>query len=253
MTSVRVIKDASVGWVILDRPESMNALTVETGRELEEALRSLGRDASINVIAIRGAGGNFCAGGDFREVERLREGGAEGLRPLFEAFAAACGAVAQVEMPVVAVVEGVAAAGGFELMQAVDLVVVSDNARLSDSHIRFGQVPGGGSTQRLPRLLGRQQAFGLLVSGDVLSGAEAVTLGLAYRSFPAPTFEEEATAFLRTLASRHRDALVRIKRLVYAGQRTDLENGLDLELSTVLEHIAGEAGGTGVEAFKTRR
>ncbi len=90
-------------------------------------------------------------------------------------------------------------AGGFELMQAADIVLVSDDARIADNHIKFGMIPGGGSTQRLPRLIGRQQAMGLLLSGDRLSGADAVRLGLAYRSFPQADFDDERGAI------RHRD------------------------------------------------
>ena len=81
-------------------------------------------------------------------------------------------------------------AGGFELMQAADIVIVSDDAKIADNHINFGMIPGGGSTQRLPRLVGRQLALGLLLSGDRLSGLDAVRLGLAYRSFAPQDFDD---------------------------------------------------------------
>jgi enoyl-CoA hydratase/carnithine racemase len=252
VTSVSSRVDGPVGWIVLDRPRQYNAITVELGRELEHALTSLGARPEVNVIVIRGAGGNFCAGGDFTEVERLRAEGPAGLRPLFENFAAACAAIPRIAVPVIAVVEGTAMAGGFELMQAADITVVRDDARISDNHIRFGQVPGGGSTQRLPRLIGRQQALGLLLSGDRIDGREAVRLGLAYRSWPAQTFEKEAAAFVETLAGRRRDALTRIKQLVYDGIEASLAAGLATELDAVTEHIAGEAGGAGVTAFSTR-
>ena len=103
------------------------------------------------MIVIRGAGGNFCAGGDVAEVERLRSAGRQQLQTLFDAFRGACDAIAAIDVPVVAAVEGVAMAGGFELMQAADIVLVSDDAKIADSHINFGMIPGGGSTQRLPR------------------------------------------------------------------------------------------------------
>ncbi len=252
MTSVQSRIDGAVGRITLDRPERLNAITVSLGRELASALTGLGNRQDVHTIVIRGAGGNFCAGGDFDEVERLRATGPAGLRPLFENFATACRAVAQVAVPVVAVVEGVAMAGGFELMQAADITLVRDDARIADNHLRFGQVPGGGSTQRLPRLIGRQQALGLLLSGDRLSGLDAFRLGLAYRSWPAETFEQEVAAFTAALASRRRDALTRIKRLVYDGLEAPLQDGLDAELRVVVEHIAGDAGGAGVSAFSER-
>jgi enoyl-CoA hydratase/carnithine racemase len=252
VSSVQLRVDGPVGWIVFDRPAQYNAITVEFGRELEHALTGLGARPDVNVIVIRGAGGNFCAGGDFNEVERLRAEGAAGLRPLFENFAAACDAIARVDVPVIAVVEGVAMAGGFELMQAVDITLVRDDARISDNHIRFGQVPGGGSTQRLPRLVGRQRALGLLLSGDRLDGRDAVRLGLAYRSWPAETFEGEVAAFVSAFASRHRGALTRIKHLVREGLEGSLAAGLKAELDAVVEHIAGEASGAGVTAFTMR-
>ena len=166
---MNVVQHASadgVGYITLNRPECMNAVTTELARQLEQALRKLSADPAVNVIVIRGAGGNFCAGGDVAEVERLRAAGRGPLRTLFDAFRGACDAVSAVDVPVVAAVEGVAMAGGFELMQAADIVIVSDDAKIADSHINFGMIPGGGSTQRLPHLVGRQIALGLLLSGD---------------------------------------------------------------------------------------
>src|ERR1700749_4968157 len=155
----------------------MNAITVALSDELEQAIVELGSNAEVNVIVVQGTGGNFCAGGDFNEVELLRGSGPDSLRQLFAAFRRACDAISRVEVPVVAAVEGIAMAGGFELMQASDIVLVSDDAKIADNHIKFGMIPGGGSTQRLSRLVGRQQALGLLLSGDRLSGLDALRCG----------------------------------------------------------------------------
>jgi 2-(1,2-epoxy-1,2-dihydrophenyl)acetyl-CoA isomerase len=252
MTPVAVTAGAGVGRITLDRPEQMNAINVELGIELERALHGLGTDQSLNVIVIRGAGGNFCAGGDFAEVERLRTEGPTALRTLFAAFRSACDAIAEIEVPVVALVEGVAAAGGFELMQAADVVLVSDDARIADNHIRFGMIPGGGSTQRLPRLIGRQQAMGVLLSGDRLRGADAVRLGLAYRSLPQQEFDDATGAFVDAMAGRERSALIAIKRLVGFGLQQPLANGLDDELDEVVRHISEGAGRNGASAFSQR-
>lgn len=144
-------------------------------------------------------------------------------------------------------------AGGFELMQAADFALVADDARIADNHVRFGQIPGGGSSQRLARLVGRQQALGLLLSGDRLSGVEAVNLGLAYRSWPSADFRAQADRFLDTLAERDRNAVVGIKKLVYQGIDQQLEDGLERELDAVVHHICGDAGRAGVDAFSQRR
>lgn len=241
-----------VGRIVLNRPEQMNAITVDLGEQFEAALRELGARPDVNVILVRGAGGNFSAGGDFHEVERLRAGGPSALVPLFANFGRACAAVAEVDVPVVAAVEGVAMAGGFEFMLAADVVLVRDDARIADNHVNYGQIPGGGSSQRLPRLLGRQRALGLLLGGERLTGRDAVAFGLAFRSFPPEEFNERVEAFVTAMAGRRRDALVGIKRLVYDGLEIPLREGLALELERVVAHISGEAGGAGVQSFSSK-
>jgi enoyl-CoA hydratase/carnithine racemase len=249
-----VLRDVTDGiaWITLNRPERMNAITLALSGELEKAIVELGNDPTITVVVIRGAEGNFCAGGDFDEVERLRSQGPDALRQLFAAFRGACAAIARVEAPVVSAVEGVAMAGGFELMQASDIALVSEDARISDNHIKFGMIPGGGSTQRLPRLVGRQHALGLLLSGDRISGADATRLGLAYRSFPQPEFDDGVRRFAADLATRRREAAISVKRLVYAGLEVALSTGLDDEIDSVVDHICGHAGQNGVAAFRQR-
>jgi enoyl-CoA hydratase/carnithine racemase len=241
-----------IGWITLNRPDRLNAITVALSRALEKAIVELGNDPTINVVIIRGAEGNFCAGGDFDEVELLRSQGPDALRQLFAAFRRACEAIARVDVPVVAAVEGVAMAGGFELMQACDIALVSEDARIADNHIKFGWIPGGGSTQRLSRLVGRQQALGLLLSGDRISGADAVRLGLAYRSFPQPEFDDGVRRFAADLAARQREAVTSVKRLVYAGLEVALSAGLEDEIDSVVDHICGHAGQNGVAAFRQR-
>ncbi|KRA39343.1 enoyl-CoA hydratase [Nocardioides sp. Root614] len=253
MPPVRLEIADGIARITLDRPDAMNAVTTALAVSLEQAIRVAGGDGSVSVVVIRGAGGNFCAGGDFAEVQRLRAEGPAALRSLFESFRGACEAVGAIAQPVIAVVEGIAMAGGFELMQASDVVLVRDDARISDNHVNFGMVPGGGGSQRLPRIVGPQRALGLLLSGDRLTGVDAVEWGLAYRSFPAEAFDAEVERFVSRLATRRPDAVRTIKRLVREGLSTDLGSGLDLELDAVVDHIAGAAGGASVSAFADRK
>lgn len=252
MSVVETEIDGRVGRIFLDRPEQMNAITIELGHQLEAAIRDLGNRPDISVVVVRGRGGNFCVGGDFGEVERLREAGPAALAPLFDNFGAACAAISEVEAPVVAVVEGYAMAGGFEFMQAADIVLVRHDAKIADNHSNFGQVPGGGGSQRLPRLVGRQRALGHILSGDRLSGRDAVAWGIAYRGFEPDEFESGVDAFVARLVDKRRDSLVGIKRLVHDGSATTLTDGLALERRAVVAHIAGEAGGSGVSSFNSR-
>jgi enoyl-CoA hydratase/carnithine racemase len=227
-----------VGRLTLNRPDRMNAIDVALATNLARALGELGHDPAVNVVVITGAGGNFCSGGDFDEVQRLQADGPPALRTLFAAFRAACDAIAAVEVPVILAVEGVATAGGFELMQAADIVLVSDDARIADNHVKFAMVPGGGSTARLPRIVGRQQALGLLLSGDRISGLDAVRLGLAYRSYPPHQFEDGVNQFAQQLAGRSREAVTTIKRLVNSSQQGTLSDALDAEMDAVVRHIS---------------
>jgi len=227
--------EGAVGRITLNRPEVMNAVSVELAESLQAALEVLSETDGVRVITIRGAGGNFCAGGDFGEVQRLTA--SQQLDTLFASFRAACRKVRTVPQPVVTVVEGVAMAGGFELMQAADLALVRDDARISDNHINHGMVPGGGGSQRLPRLLGRHRAMAHLLTGERLTGLDAEALGLA-QSFAPDLFDSSTEAIVQRLASRDPRSLATIKRLVHDGLDLSLEDGLDLEQEAVVRHIS---------------
>jgi enoyl-CoA hydratase/carnithine racemase len=235
MATVLSDVEENVGSITLNRPDAMNAITIELAQALEAALLDLGTRA--RVIVIRGAGGNFCVGGDFKALQALQAEGREATRELFASFHRACAAVSSLDVPVIAAVEGFAMAGGFELMQACDFSLVRADAELADTHSNHTMIPGGGSTQRLPRLVGRQRALAHILTGDRLSGAEAVEWGLAYRAFDADAFESGVAAIAQRLASKSPAALARSKRLVYEGLRLPLSEGIELELETVLEHL----------------
>jgi len=247
-------RDGAIGRITLNRPKARNAITTEVGVELERALRELGDDASIGVIVIRGAEGTFSVGGDFHHLEALRtsESAREALRGLFVAFRRACDLIAELPVPVVAAVEGYAMAGGFELIQASDVTIVREDATLADNHSNFGQVPGGGSSQRFSRLVGRPRALGHILTGDRLSGKQAEEWGLVYRAVPAEEFDDAVEALLQQLAGKDRAAIARTKALVRGGLDGTLAEGLDRELEVVLDHLEGESAAAGIGAFKAR-
>jgi enoyl-CoA hydratase/carnithine racemase len=247
LMSVLTTLDGPIGRITLNRPEAYNAITIELARALENALGELSQEAK--VIVIRGAGGNFSVGGDFKELERLRAEGVDAMRELFESFGRACATIAELPVPVIAAVEGYAMAGGFELMQASDIALVRADAKLGDNHTNFGQVPGGGSSQRLPRLVGRQRALGLILTGDRLTGSQAAEWGLAYRACAAGEFEAAVEELVQKLAAKSASSLARCKRLVYDGLGGSFEAGLALELETVLDHLQSAAAAQGIESF----
>lgn len=227
--------DALVVHLVLNRPHARNAITLELAEALHTALGEAAGEAS--VIVIRGAGGHFCAGGDVDEVLRLRAEGPEALRSLFTTFVGTCERIAEIDVPVVAAVEGYALAGGFELLQSCDIVVVREDAVLGDHHLNVGMVPGGGGSQRLPRIVGLPRALGHILTGDRLSGAEAVAWGLAYRCAPAARFDDAVAEVVASLVAKHPAALARAKRLVRDGMKGPLADGLALETEAVVDHL----------------
>jgi enoyl-CoA hydratase/carnithine racemase len=241
---------ARIAHIVLNRPEARNAITIALAEGLRDALT--GAADRADVVVIRGAGGHFCAGGDFHEVSRLREQGPEALRPLFETFVGACELIAELPVPVVAAVEGYAMAGGFELIQSVDIALVRDDAVLADNHANFGMIPGGGGSQRLPRIVGVPRALGHILTGDRLTGAQAAEWGIAYRAVPAGSFDAELDSLVANLAGKDRAAMARIKALVRGGVRGSLADGLAAELDSTLAHLAGDRAGAGIRRFTGR-
>src|SRR5581483_9586360 len=133
--------------------------------------------------------------------------GREPLRELFAGFHRACGVIAELPVPVISAVEGFAMAGGFELMQASDFCLVREDAKIADTHSNHAMVPGGGSTQRLPRLVGRQRALAHVISGDRMNGIQAVEWGLAYRAYGEDDFDDGIRTFARKIAAKSPQAL----------------------------------------------
>jgi len=242
--------DGRVGRITLNRPAAKNAITVELSHGLAAAVRELEPD--VDVIVIRGAGGTFCAGGDVAQLDALRAKGRDDLATMFTAFRDARSSIAKAEVPVVAVVEGHAVAGGFELLQSCDIVLAAESAVFSDIHARFGQIPGGGGTQLLPRLVGLARASALVLTGDALTARQAQEWGLVYEVAPDDGLDAALAALISRLTRGSRAARTQSKRLMRQGLEVPLEDGLDLEAEVVLDHIL-EAGQAASDAFTNRK
>jgi 2-(1,2-epoxy-1,2-dihydrophenyl)acetyl-CoA isomerase len=242
--------DGPVGNILLNRPEARNAVTVDLARELADAVETLA--AGVRVIVVRGAGEDFCAGGDVAALAELHDRGRDAMAGLFTEFRRAVRAITSAPVPVVAAVQGHAVAGGFELMQACDVAVVRTDARIADIHSRFGHVPGGGATQRLPRVVGRQRAMGLILTGEEISGAQAVEWGLAYRAAAPGRLDAEVGALVERLLANPPGAMARSKYLVDRALDHPLDEGLQVETAHVLDHLEAE-GRTAFAAFTRRK
>jgi enoyl-CoA hydratase/carnithine racemase len=247
---LEVWTEGPVGYIVLNRPEVRNALDYETVEELERALRQLGDEA--RAIVVQGAGGNFCAGADLKYVSANRRDETT-MRRFIEQLKRAFFQAENGPVPVIAAVKGYALAGGFELLQACDIAIVAEDAVLGDQHANFGLIPGGGGTQRLPKLVGRQRALGLLLSGERISGKDAVAWGLAYRAVPADELESQTRLLARRLAERSANGLRLMKRLVNRGLELPLAEGIEMEIEAFYEYIGGDDPEEGLRAFQERR
>jgi enoyl-CoA hydratase len=157
-------------------------------------------------------------------------------------------------VPTIALVQGFALAGGLELALACDMVIAAEDARLGDQHANFGLMPGGGSTQRLPRRIGMQRAMELLTSGRWLLGQEAADWGLVLRAVPAEALDEELEKLLASLRSKSRTGLSWIKSITQRGKDLPLREGVALEVSAFVQYFATSSHPReGIQAFKEKR
>jgi len=244
--------EAGHARIALNRPELHNPLDDRTMGQLVAAFADLRKDATVRVVTIRGAGPSFCAGADLKMFLRVLDDPAA-LTAFIRSTKTVFTAIEHFPHPVVAVVLGFALAGGLELMLACDLVIAAEDAVLGDQHINFGLIPGGGATQRLPRILGPRKAKELMFLGSRVSGAEAERLGLVNRAVPADRLEAAAEEWVRTLQEKSPTALSYMKELVQGADNVPLETGLDLEAGLFLAYARLGDLHEGLTAFKEKR
>jgi methylglutaconyl-CoA hydratase len=211
----------------LDRPEKRNALDSATIEALHAGLERAGLESSVRVVAIRGAGRDFCAGADLAELLESRD------RPLGENEAGALRlgevflALRRLDKPVVAVVQGRALAGGCGLATACDLVLAADTAQFGYPEVQRGFVPAMVLTV-LRRLVGERVAFDLAVTSRIVPAEEARALGLVTRVVPAERLDAEASTLLAALAAASPTAVALTKRLLYELDGPAFEEGVRL-------------------------
>jgi enoyl-CoA hydratase len=249
---IQVEQDGAVAVVTIDHPP-VNALSAKLLEELEAELDRLDGDASTRAIVIRGAGERaFVAGADISEFPSLRDsppdggGSARGIQKLGARMDAG-------RTPIVAAIHGYCLGGGLELAMACDLRVAADDAQLGQPEIKLGLIPGGGGTQRLPRLVGYGRALLLNLTGDPISGQQAYEWGLVERVVPLAELMDAALALARTLAERSPHAVGVLKELAAATRDIPLADGLREEADAFVRCLTSEDGAEGVAAFLEKR
>ena len=238
--------------ITLNRPDALNALDGALVEALDETFAALEHDPQVRVVTLRGAGTSFCAGADLKYFLGVLEQ-AQALTEFMHRIKVAFTRIERFPHPVIAVVHGFALAGGLELLMTCDLAIAAEDATLGDQHINFGLVPGGGATQRLPRLLGLRKAKELMLLGGRIDGSEAARLGLVNRAVPAADLEAAAEQWARTLGEKSPTALRYMKELLHGADNVPLEVGLDLEIGQFLAYARLDDLREGLTAFKEKR
>lgn len=251
--TIIVSVDGPVATITLNRPEALNALNPELVRDLSQAAGEVERRPEVKALVIRGAGRAFCTGADLGSISQLLED-PPSLAGYMRDLNAMLFQLEELSLPVIAVVHGFALAGGLELMLACDLVIAADDARIGDQHANYGLMPGGGSTQRLPRKLGHQRAMRLLLTGSWLSGKEAEEWGLVSWAVPPDGLDEELEALLGSLRWKSKEGLGWIKRTVQRGRSMSLRDGVALEVESFVSYLTTSPDPReGLLAFTERR
>ena len=245
-------QDGYVATVTIDHPP-VNALSAPLLEELEAEIDRLDHDAGVRAIVLRGAGERaFVAGADISEFPALREAGLEeggsarGIQKLGARMDAA-------HTPFVAAIHGFCLGGGLELAVCCDIRIASDEAQLGQPEIKLGLIPGGGGTQRLPRLVGLGRALLLNMTGEFIDAPTAHGWGLVERVVPKDELLDNALEIARAIAARSPVAVGVLRELSRTTRDLPLEEGLRREADGFRRCLASEDGAEGVAAFLEKR
>ena len=241
--------------VRLNRPDQLNPMDSGVLAALDRILDGIEADASVCTVLVTGNGRAFSAGGDLKGYQTLQRD-----REAFTAFVAdlhrVFGRLLGLRVPAVALVNGVAVAGGLELILNCDFALVAESARIGDGHLNFGQMGGGGVLTLLPRTIGRARATELMLSGRLLSSAEAVEWGLASRVVPDDQLLAAGLAFAAEVAVKSPLAVANAKELITSLwlENGSVADGLAVELERDVEYcLESHDAPEGLAAFAEKR
>lgn len=226
MTSILFKIKNCVAFITLNRPEKFNAFDHEMALLLQEKLDECEKNISVRCVSISGAGKAFSAGQDLSEAIDPAGPGMEKI--LSEYYNPIVRKIRNLNKPVLAVVNGVAAGAGANIALCCDVVIASENASFIQAFSKIGLIPDSGGTYFLPRLIGFQKASALMMFGDKISATEAEKLGMIYKYFPEEIFISEAEKIAISLAQLPTKALALTKQAL----NNSLEQNLEQQLNT---------------------
>lgn len=220
-------QNGGVLTLTMNRPDKYNAFVREMALALQDELARAQNDKSIRAVLLTGSGKAFCAGQDLAEA--TDPNGPELTKIVTEHYNPIIKAIRNLEKPVVAAVNGVAAGAGANIALACDIVIASEGASFIQAFSKIGLIPDSGGTYTLPRLVGMQKASALMMLGDKVSATEAEAMGMIYKSASAEEYIELAQKTASKLSVMPTLALARTKALLNATYQNDLQAQLSLE------------------------
>lgn len=240
-----------IGIITMNRPKSMNAINDEFMRELGHAIDLIETDEEVGAVIVTGGDKFFAAGADIKYIM--------GISTPLEAHKFVTGVqslfcrLEDLEKPTIAAVSGLALGGGCELALACDIRLAAENAIFGLPEIKIGVLPGGGGTQRLPRLIGAGRAKEILYTGDPIDANEAYRIGLVNKVIKSDALMEEAKKMAKKLRERPAFALKMIKTSVNKGMSMDLQSALAHEARCFEILFSTEDQEEGMKAFMEKR
>jgi enoyl-CoA hydratase len=244
-------KGDGIGWIMINRPEKLNAMNIETIEELRAVFKEYGDDPEVRAVIFTGAGEKaFIAGADISEFIHLdAEKGREYARRGQELTLA----IENFPKPVIAAINGYALGGGTEFALACHIRLASENAKLGQPEVKLGIIPGYGGTQRLARLVGKGQAMEMILSGRIVEAGEAREIGLVNKVVPAAKLLEAAETLAKEIIKNAPLALAYSIEAINRGLDRTLAEGLELEAEIFGRSCATEDFREGAKAFIEKR
>jgi enoyl-CoA hydratase len=245
-----VEKDGNVAVVTINRPDALNAINAETMAEIGGAMLELGGDPDVRVVVVTGAGKAFVAGADISELKKKDGMGARDISQLGQRTFSI---IENLPKPVIAAVNGYALGGGLELAMACDIRIASTKAKMGQPEVTIGAVPGFAGTQRLPRLVGVGRAKEMVILGDPIDAATALSWGLVNRVVEPEALMDTAREMAARIARNGPTAVGLVKTCVTKGMSTDVDAGGMQESDSFGLCFGGGEAVEGITAFFEKR
>ena len=244
-------KKESIAYVTVNRPKVLNALNKKTWADLRTAFEAARDDAAVRGVILSGAGDKaFIAGADISELANVSAVEAEESSTFGQEV---LNLVENLDKPVIAAINGFALGGGCETAMACTIRVASEHAKCGQPEVKLGLIPGGGGTQRMPRLVGKGRALQIILSGEIISAQEAYRIGLVNEVVPAADLITRSEAILKQIFSNAPIAVKYSLEAVNKGLETSVAEGLSLEASLFGLCAGTEDKKEGTQAFLQKR